>query len=523
MGNGKTAILVIHGMGDQRPLETLRGVAKAIWEDGSPGRKNVWYTYPTTDSDLSTDDAPKARASSKVDSGSALDSPTIITDQDDPRGIFEFHELYWAPIMARASSATVPLWLFELMKKGPGTLKGSICAAWYIGAFLVGAWLYSFAEIGMTAVSHYLAVPANQSAFAACMPLVVASLAGGMLASLRGILSVWAAAVIFSVIGFLLGRLGFTMATQPPVATWFHWLAFTTDGRPGLWVALTFALLFVIANIAAFQSVLGDAARYYRTSPVNIGARRAVRSLAVNRLEALHKANYDRIIVVSHSLGTVIAYDMLRAYWASARWQIKPPIEMEGFERQNSNAKGMKIDHAIWRQTGHDIIEYLEKNRPSRSRCHGWRVTDFITMGSPLTHAKFLQAEGRNKKELEESFAKKVNEREFPKCPPDPIENDQRLTFNWKNPKLENPIVTSFHQAALFGLTRWTNLYYPAKWLVRGDVVGGPLSQNLLGECIRDVALDHSPLMGHVRYWEDATNCALQALRMAVNLNDDPE
>src|SRR4051812_48849218 len=59
-----------------------------------------------------------------------------------------------------------------------------------------------------------------------------------------------------------------------------------------------------------------------------------------------------------------------------------------------------------------------------------WLVTDFVTLGSALTHAYFLmcvgkpeadlKAEGRanTENDLKEDFARRVDEREFPTCPP---------------------------------------------------------------------------------------------------------
>jgi hypothetical protein len=62
---------------------------------------------------------------------------------------------------------------------------------------------------------------------------------------------------------------------------------------------------------------LGDAARYFRNSPANVAVRRAIRKEAVETLERLHTSGlYDRIIIVAHSLGCVVSYDMLRAYFS---------------------------------------------------------------------------------------------------------------------------------------------------------------------------------------------------------------
>jgi hypothetical protein len=75
------------------------------------------------------------------------------------------------------------------------------------------------------------------------------------------------------------------------------------------------------------------------------------------------------------------------------------------------------------------------------------------------------------------------------------------------------------HHAALFVLTRWTNLYYP------GDVFGGPLC-GLLGSGIDDRCL--MPGVGegragwsrrvgsHVRYWGTGRRAPLDAARRSL-------
>ena len=76
-------------------------------------------------------------------------------------------------------------------------------------------------------------------------------------------------------------------------------------------------VLYFALNALFLQSYLGDAARYFRNSPGNVTVRREIRKEAVDTLDALHASGkYDRIIVVAHSLGTVVAYDMLRAYFS---------------------------------------------------------------------------------------------------------------------------------------------------------------------------------------------------------------
>lgn len=149
-----------------------------------------------------------------------------------------------------------------------------------------------------------------------------------------------------------------------------------------------------------------------------------------------------------------------------------------------------------------------------------WLVTDFLTLGSPLTHAHYLMCNGLSKEELKNDFARRVSEREFPVCPPAQDNGDHRLTFS--NEKSER----RFHHGALFGLTRWTNLYFP--W---GDAVGGPLAgADLFRDGVRDVKVStwldgKTALFTHTAYWNTKVGDGrqgphIEALRAAINLED---
>ncbi len=92
------------------------------------------------------------------------------------------------------------------------------------------------------------------------------------------------------------------------------WSLHSQSSEVGAWVVIG---AYMIASAAFLQPYLGDAARYFRNSPANIKVRREIRKQAVDTLDMLHRLRlYDRIVVVAHSLGTVVAYDMLRAYYS---------------------------------------------------------------------------------------------------------------------------------------------------------------------------------------------------------------
>ena len=74
------------------------------------------------------------------------------------------------------------------------------------------------------------------------------------------------------------------------------------------------ALLLLLQGLVL--NYIGDAAIYLSPEPRNIQARQAVRDAGVALFESLHSGldaehAYDRIVVVGHSLGSVIGYDIL--------------------------------------------------------------------------------------------------------------------------------------------------------------------------------------------------------------------
>ena len=89
--------------------------------------------------------------------------------------------------------------------------------------------------------------------------------------------------------------------------------------------------------------------------------------------------------------------------------------------------------------------------------------------------------DGKTEAALISDFNRRVKHREFPVCPPEKQPPDGVLSFaNKVSGK------TEFHHAALFGITRWTNLYFPRVQLFWGDAVGGPLKE-IFGRYIKDI------------------------------------
>jgi len=139
-----------------------------------------------------------------------------------------------------------------------------------------------------------------------------------------------------------------------------------------------------------------------------------------------------------------------------------------------------------------------------------WRVTDFITVGSPLAHAEVLMA-----KDPEEFLARKTG-RELSTCPPT-WDGDFGITVDvpvqpigqQKEPRVRTP-----DHASVFAFTRWTNFYSPSKYVLDGDFLSGPAAP-VFGLGIDD----HEVEAYHVNYWTQGPESdALQQLVEAMDL-----
>jgi hypothetical protein len=134
-----------------------------------------------------------------------------------------------------------------------------------------------------------------------------------------------------------------------------------------------------------------------------------------------------------------------------------------------------------------------------------WLITDFVTLGSPLAHADLLLASGRD------DLRTRQQQRELPTCPP--VGELQRRNSTVERYHYEKSYAVGgeprsirvLHHAALFAVTRWTNIFVPIRFGLLGDLVGGPL-RDVFGWGIGDVAVSDGwqrllPMLSHTKYW----------------------
>ncbi len=253
--------------------------------------------------------------------------------------------------------------------------------------------------------------------------------------------------------------------------------------------------IWQLVGKAVILDGLGDAVRYLTPRPSNISHRQSVREAGVELLHGLHMdGKYDRIVIVGHSLGSVIAYDIITHYWIRVHQLHLAPSTVYNKAIISVERNRSTKDSKTFRELQRNAWNSMRKNTQT------WLVTDLVTLGSPLSAASYLMADSES--ELAEAMA----HRELPKCPP-VTESDgrhERMSFDRSYTDREGKAHRTFkyfHHAAAFAVTRWTNLFFDDGLLK--DPIGGPLAK-IFGHWVRDVPLP-DPLPKkyflHTHYW----------------------
>ena len=240
--------------------------------------------------------------------------------------------------------------------------------------------------------------------------------------------------------------------------------------------------------------VMADSARMFSNSPVNIPNQNKIRARGLDLLRDLHDPNrnekqrYNRVVILAHSLGTVVAYRLISHYWGSVYEQISGHPEAQALE-DAAKADDPKALREAVRRYGDAVAKAGAGASP-------WKITDFVTIGSPLTYGALL---------MEETNAEFIKQRDglkrYPTAPPQALDarlDPLKLFKSYNRP----------HHASLFAATCWTNLYFPPKGVAEGDLVGGPLGADLgqlgYGKGVLDVNLGHDASVHgftHGEYW----------------------
>lgn len=135
-----------------------------------------------------------------------------------------------------------------------------------------------------------------------------------------------------------------------------------------------------------------------------------------------------------------------------------------------------------------------------RKQGNPWLITDFITLGTPMYFADLLYTSNRTE------FMQLVKTSELPRCPPvngnQTAEGELRPpgSYGWGNQGR-----TVLSHGCPFAVVRWTNMYFPAENSWSGDWFGGAL-RPLFGKGILDRPVvgnlpdRRTPGLAHAKY-----------------------
>jgi hypothetical protein len=256
-----------------------------------------------------------------------------------------------------------------------------------------------------------------------------------------------------------------------------------------VWAAAITAIVGWFMNFLV-APYLGDVVRYVRATPSTVERRARVRDRGIALLEALHAKRlttedmwrhtqaeakdepyYDRIVIVGHSLGSIVAYDLLQLFW-----ERHGPTHHEDWPASNTKVQEAlaDVDAFVKDQWGDPQVPFATvkffaaqetlRNVLRDEKPH-WRISDLITLGSPLAHSEFLLAD--SVAEMERAF----DERRFATSPPHPDKTrGPTMLYPGMGDKTLYP-----HFAAQFAVVKWTNIHDHNHVPILGDLISGAL------------------------------------------------
>jgi hypothetical protein len=437
----RQAVVVIHGIGNQQPMDTLRGFVSRLLE---PNDK-------------------------------LYSSPNRLTDNLELRKLSighkktDFYEFYWANLVTDLPITDVLVWLLKLVysRRLPKRLKKVV---WGLRIML------PLLTLGIYLLGSRIA----------------------LLFKAHNMFQV-------TVYGFLI-----------------LWLLRSSSN-----------LLFkLIEN--TFIQFIGDAVRYTVPTPENIETRSKIRQKGIELLRKLHedvdeddptRPTYDRIVLVGHSLGGVIAYDILSFLWSADNKSFDKSVEGDILKQ---TALRTLSDYAKSPEV--DIVQYqtLQNNLFKEQIKLGnfWRISDFITLGTPLAHGAFLLAKD------DTDFKMKIDQREVAISPPQmnaeenqffyekcfDVEvnttNEQGITMTHTTKKT----VHLLHSAAQFAVVRWSNFYFSSDYIggsMRSWFGKGMVDKEIVpvGKTNQDI-----PVKPHTAYWADEQPEPMGTIREILEL-----
>lgn len=434
----RQAVVIIHGIGNQFPMDTAREFVENIKKDS-----DILYSSP--DREANYFETRRLSLSHRK------------TD---------FYEFYWANLITEPSLSDLYSWVFRLLfiKKPSPRVRQLVFGIRFFCVLLLLSFVYTFYQ----------------------------------------------------------DMQSFTDPSHEDYA-----VPFTGSGLFALFTFLAFKFLVPMVHSKAAQTV-GDAVKYLTPSPSNIESRYRIRKKGISLLKKLHEKKdadgdpqYERIVILGHSLGSVVAYDLITHLWHDYMYTYEPetlpvvqPILDELSQLINQHHRDRSVCSGSVPEFPLELFRELQRKlfKEIKSLKNPWLISDFISVGSPLCHGDLILAKNY------EDFDKKTNYREFPLCPPkievkhDPATHtivkdyDNSISFRKDMPGLGDGTpkfpMRVINHSSQFAFIQWTNIYFT------NDYVGGDLGF-YFGAGIQNIRLvpeggwakKKLPMFSHTSYW----------------------
>ncbi len=411
----RQAIIIIHGMGEQRPMDTLRAFVKTITPEIRNAHEGTRKVFNKPDNISDSFELRRYTANEHADS--------FKTD---------YFEYYWAHKVSGKTIGDIVRWFIAILLRKPNNVPIRIRWIYYTIWFLISIGLFVFITFS---------------------------------------LSLW---------------------------------SFTFLKKIKNYISNSYLLSIYGLFTAAFSSIvinyLGDVVGYTIASPKNIKDREEIRKKGIELIEKILSKkdkdggnSYDRVVIVAHSLGTIIAYDLMKFLWSryNERLDLDKNLILKIVQKTAElNAGALSIDEFQEAQ--------FELWKSQYQQVDSWRISNFISLGSPLAISDLLLADSKDE------LFEKQGERELPTCPPTPEKNGL-FHFN------ENTL----HHAAHFALTQWTNICFEK------DYVGGNIKtfgKGIKNHFEKSVSNIHNsiPFISHTRYWDSKEKKMIKLIKNTI-------
>lgn len=437
----RQAVVVIHGIGNQQPMETLRGFVSRLLE---PNDK-------------------------------MYSSPNRLTDNLELRKLSiggkntDFYEFYWANLVKDVPITDIFVWMLKLIysRRLPPRLRKVF----------------------------------------------------------------WGLRIALPLLTFGIYLLGSRIAL---IFKDYDMFKVTIYGFLGLWLLRSSSNLLFKLIENTFIQFIGDAVRYTVPTPENIETRSNIRTAGIQLLRNLHDdvdendptmKTYDRIVLVGHSLGSIIAYDILSFLWSADN-----KIFDKSINPNLLNQNALESISAYIQEGNLDVSEYqtLQNNLFHEQMKLGntWRISDFITLGAPLAHGAFLLGKD------DADFRMKIEQREVAISPPQMNDDEKQFfyekSFIGEDVKLDDmgveapfPVprkIKLLHSAAQFAVVRWSNFYFKADYIggsMRDWFGNGMVDNEIIpvGKTNQDI-----PVKPHTAYWSSEQPEPMETIRKILEL-----